>query len=329
MSFHFLGWTAKKNISIGREAGYYFINLSSNNFDFPSGYQGDSLAIVDISGFYKIANTINYEAENQSGWIILYQTEKEAPPRYLLYKGGLARNPMRGFLNYTIRDDEREIYHAYAPCLNGSKSQDCIGNITADVFCSQVVRESFFGCPAWKCPPTKVEANISVGEDIELDLWIKLIEAPNETTPILVKETNGTVQLGIYMDPDGYPFAVANVGPWEFIEIHDTQFPLNEYHLLLARLVRSASDKIKLHIAFQNEYCGSEYMTLTFSGYGGQGKLVLSLNSGSAEISGFRVWQGKLTPDSVFDSYKGFLYRAGKLYHIDKAGVSRGEALIY
>jgi len=329
MSFHFLGWTAKKNISIGREAGYYFINLSSNNFDFPEGYQGDNLAVVDISGFYKIAKTIDYDTGNQSGWIILYQTEKEAPPRYLLYKGGLAENPTKDFLNYTIRDNEREIYHAYAPCLNGSKSQDYIGNITADICYSQMIRESFFGCPAWKCPPTRVEANISVGEDIELDLWIKLIEAPNETTPILVKETNGTIQLGIYIDPDGYPFTIANVGPWKWSHRHSSQFPLNEYHLLLARLVRTASDKIALHIAFQNVYCGSEGQALSYTGYSGQGKLTLGLNSGSAEIGMIRVWQGKLAPDSVFDSYKGFLYRGGKLYHIDKAGVSRGEALIY
>ncbi len=329
MSFHFSGWTAKKNISIGREAGYYFINLSSNNFDFPKGYQGDNLAVIDISGFYKMAKAIDYNAENQSGWIILYQTEKEGPARYLLYKGGLARNPTEDSLNYTIRDDERKIYHAYAPCLNGSKAQDCAGSITADVFYPQVARESFFGCPAWRCPPTKVEANISVGENIELDLWIKLTEAPNETTPILVKEANGTVQLGIYIDPRGYPFALANVGPKQFIEIHSNQFPLNEYHLLLARFVRTTSIDMRLDIAFQNIYCGNEYKITGYTIYKGLGKLILSLNSGAAEIGMIRCWEGKLSPDSVFDSYKGFLYRAGKLYHIDKAGVSRGEALIY
>jgi len=329
MNFHFSGWTAKKNISISREPGFYFINLSNNNFDFPSGYDGENLAIVDKSGFYKLAKTINYNAENNSGWIILCQKGDELPAKYLFYKGGLAKNPTSHLLNYTLRAGERIIYHAWAPCLNGSKATDCVSNITANVFYSRVIKNSFFGQPAWKCPPTRVEANISIGEDIELDLWIKLTEAPNETTPILVKETNGTVQLGIYIDPDGYPFTIANVGPWEWSQRHSSQFPLNEYHLLLARLVRTASDKIALHIAFQNVYCGSEGQALSYTGYGGQGKLTLGLDSGSAEIGIIRVWQGKLTPDSVFDSYKGFLYRAGKLYHIDKAGISRGEAFIY
>jgi len=323
MTFYHSGWAAKKNVSIGREPGFYCINLSSSNFDFPQDYSGENIAIVDLCGFYEEATTIDYDGENQSGWMMLRKVGRTSDSYFLLYKGGLAKNPLHNCFNYTVRSDEREIYHAYAPSFNSSKCLDLIGNSTADVYFQQV-SYSFSDQPAWRLPPTKVVANMSLGEDIEFDLWIKLEEYPTQETAILEKKTGEDIQLGIYIDADGCPQAKANIGPY-FVETENTSvFPLHEYHLLLGRIVRADDYLFKVDVGFQNRYDGVEIMVPLGSGKTGSGDLTLEMKSGSAEVAMFRVWQGKTSPSSLFDSYKGFVYRGGKLYHIDKPGAGRG-----
>ncbi len=322
MSFCFAGWTAKKDLEEKTEPGYYFIDLTWETFDFPEGYTGENIAVVDKCGFYKEAVVIEYDAQYQEGWILVRVDSRELPPAHLFYKGGLAKNPTRFNLNWTLRNNERDIYHAYAPGSNPSKAKDYIGNKTADVTNPSVVF-TFYNQPAWRVPPTRVEVNVSLGPWIEFDLWIKLLEAPSATTPLLVKETNGTVQLGLYITPSRTIVVKTNWGDEEYEYESWYDFPLNEWHLLLGRRWEPSSGWMQYECGWSNYYFG-DYYPVSGDDYSGEGPLRLKMESGLAEVAYFRVWQGKGGIDSTFDEYKGFLYRNGKVYHVDKAGASRG-----
>ena len=326
MSFNFAGWTAKKTLAEIKDAGFYYIDLTSDNFEFPAGYTGSNLAVIDFRGFYKRLETMSYDPDAKQGWMILYFDAFEIPPKYLFYNGGLAVNPRRLDSNWTLRSGERDLYHSYAPMINTNKIIDPVDNITADATNQQIIF-SFFNQPAWMSPPTRITANMSLPECIEFDLWIKLLEAPSETTPIAVKETNSTIQLGLYLTPERKALVKANWGDSEYETESDMKFPLNEWHLLVARL-SLYGNYLQVFPGFQDYYWGQAHYIGGENGYPGEGELALGLESGLAEIAYFRIWEGTSSIDSLFDRYKGFLWRNGEVYHIKLAGAFRGKASI-